>query len=307
MTLFARWRRPERFESWLPWLLPIDDDEEILMTAVGGLLRVVRIDPPDFETASPEMLVAHVDRIAAALARYGNGWSFWMDQWRTRSQRYLEPCDFGGNLAAQMIEASRRSYFEGLDRPVFLNTAFIAIHYQPQSRDAMVAWLMGREASEDRANIAFFKEHSRDFLEEINHSMRGVHRLAGDELSSYLSATVTYEPKLTRFPGGMIRQGLGTRQWTTQPHLQIDDRHLVTVEIRNYGSPSPLTLEALHQLPFELRWCVALHGLDADARLREGLRRAVHPGDPAQPSCRGHQSRGRSRAERARRDARRPH
>ena len=83
------WRRQERLADWLPWLLPLDDGRETILTAAGGLLRVVRIEPPDFETASPEELVAHHARIGAAPARFGNGWSFWFDQWRTAAPGYL--------------------------------------------------------------------------------------------------------------------------------------------------------------------------------------------------------------------------
>ena len=265
------WRRHERLADWLPWLLPLDDARETILTAAGGLLRVVKIEPPDFETASPEELVAHHARIGAGPARFGNGWSFWFDQWRTAAPGYLEPCPFGGCLAAQLVDESRRRHFTDTARPVFRNSAFLAVHYLPQRRDALAAWLMDRANSQVAANVAFFLENSDSLFQELAHALRAVTVLRGDELSSYLSACVTFEPKRTQFPTGVLADQLASREWRTTPSLAIDGRHLATVEIRNFGSPSPLTVEALHELPFPCRWVVAMHGLGPDERRQEIL------------------------------------
>ena len=39
--------------------------------------------------------------------------------------------------------------------------------------------------------------------------------------------------------------------------------------MRSFGSPSPLTCEGLHEVPFECRWVTAFHALDPDARRKE--------------------------------------
>ena len=155
-------------------------------------------------------------------------------------------------------------------RPI-RNTAFLAIHYLPQRRDALTAWLMDRADSQVAANIAFFLENSDSLFQELGHALRSVSVLRGDELASYLSACVTYEPKRTSFPTGVLADQLASREWRTTPSLTIDGRHLATVEVRNFGSPSPLTVEALHELPFPCRWVVAMHGLGADERRKEIL------------------------------------
>ena len=270
LRLHPLWRRRERLADWLPWLLPLDEARETILTAAGGLLRVARIEPPDFETASPEELVAHHARIAAA-ARFGNGWSFWFDQWRAAASGYLEPCRFGGCRAAQLIDESRRRHFTDTARPVFRNTAFLAVHYLPQRRDALTAWLLDRADSQVAANIAFFLENGSSLFQELAHSLRAVTVLCADELSSYLSACVTFEPKRTQFPTGVLAEQLASREWRTAPSLTIDGRHLATVDIRNFGSPSPLIVEVLHELPFPCRWVVALHGLGPDERRQEIL------------------------------------
>ena len=154
---------------------------------------------------------------------------------------------------------------------MFRNTAFLAVHYLPQRRDALTAWLLDRADLQVAANIAFFLENSSSLFQELAHSLRAVTVLCADELSSYLSACVTFEPKRTQFPTGVLAEQLASREWRTAPSLAIDGRHLATVEIRNFGSPSPLTVEVLHELPFPCRWVVALHGLGPDERRQEIL------------------------------------
>ena len=156
-------------------------------------------------------------------------------------------------------------------RPVFANTTFIAVHYLPQRRDALLAWMMDRADSQVAANVQFFIENTDALFGQLAHTLRGVTILSGDELASYLAASVTYEPKRTLFPAGVLAERLATREWHTAPTLRIDQRYLETVEVRNFGSPSPLTVEALHELPFECRWTMTFHGLDPDERRREIL------------------------------------
>lgn len=269
MKIKLPWQRRDRLSEWLPWLLPIDDEREIILTNSGGLLRCAKLELPDFESESPESLLAHHDRLQDALARFGNGWSIWLDQWRVEAPGYLPEGNMNGNHAARLIDASRRRQFTDLARPVFKNTAFLAIHYQPQQRDAFLAWLMDRDDANVSAHVSFFEEHSSALFEQLKHTLRGVERLAGDDLASYLSASITYDPKRTMFPTGAVAAQFASREWETGYPLRIEDRYVATVEVRNFGSPSPMTCEALHELPFPCRWCVTLHGLDADARRAE--------------------------------------
>lgn len=263
------WRRQDRLADWLPWIMPLDGEREVILTSAGGLLRVARIDAPDLETASPEALVAHHARLAEAFARLGTGWSLWIDQWRTFAPGYLPESDFGGCRAAQLVDASRRRQFTDKARPVFSNATFIALHYVPQPRDAVLAYLLERPDPLVTANVAFFQETSTSLLQQLAHTMRGVAVLRGDELASYLAASVSYAPRRVTMPTGLLAPQLAGCEWHTAPSLAIDGRHVATVEIHGFGSPSPMTCEGLHELPFEARWVTTLHGLDPDARRRE--------------------------------------
>lgn len=263
------WRRNEWLADYLPWLLPLDGRQEVILTNAGGLLCVARLDLPDLETASSEALVAHHARLAEAFARLGTGWSVWLDQWRCYAPIYLPESDFGGCCAAQIVDASRRRQFTDRARPVFQNTAFLALHYVPQQRDALLAILLEREDPLVAANIQLFKESAEALLGQLAHTMRGVTLLCGDELASYLAASVTYRPQRVMMPTGVLAPQLAGCEWRTYPAPSIDGRHLATVEIHNFGSPSPVTMEGLHELPFESRWTVTFHGLDPDERRKE--------------------------------------
>jgi type IV secretion system protein TrbE len=133
----------------------------------------------------------------------------------------------------------------------------------------LLSWLMDHAGGQAKGNIDYFLEHSTALFAQLAHSFRHVEILGGDKLASYLSASVTYEPRPVRFPAGVIRCGLATREWHMGERLRIDERCLATIEVRNFGSPHPMTVEPLHELPFECRWVTTIHGLDHDARSRE--------------------------------------
>lgn len=264
-----RRRRADRLADWLPWLLTLDERRCTILTTPGGFLRVARLELPDLETASPEALVVHHARLGEAFARLGTGWSVWLDQWRTYAPGYLPESDFDGCEAARLVDASRRAQFAEAGRPVFSNTAFIAVQYVPRSRDAVLAFLLERDDPLVAANAAFFEEETSTLLETLSHTMRGVTLLAGDELASYLEASVSYRPRRVSMPAGVLAPQLAGVDWRTSPGLSIDGRHVVAVELRNFGTPTPMTCEGLHEPPFECRWVTAFHGLDPDGRRKE--------------------------------------
>ena len=85
----ARFRRQDELAEWLPWQMALDDERETIMTssrrpAARGALRGA--GPRDRE---PEALVALHERLGAAFARPGTGFSVWLDQWRVAAPGYL--------------------------------------------------------------------------------------------------------------------------------------------------------------------------------------------------------------------------
>jgi type IV secretion system protein VirB4 len=252
--------------DWLPWLFPLRAD--VIATKAPGLLRVVRLELPDLETASHEALLAYHEQLEDALSRLGTGWSMWLDQWRRSAPGYLPENDFAGCHAAQKVDAQRRRHFEGKGA-VFLNHAFMALHYVPQQRDAVLGFLLEKNISRVAATLEAFLEESDGLIGALRHILPRIEILEDTALATYLSATVSYNPANVRMPAAYLDAQLGGVEWHTDPAPCIDGLHLRTVEVHNYGPVSPLTAESLHELPFEARWCMSIHFLDGEAQRRD--------------------------------------
>ena len=261
--------REEYLSDWVPWLDWLDHRRDAVTTVTGGLLCAAVLHTPDLETASPEALDGYHARAGEAFARLGTGWSAWVDQWRTAAPGYLPGSAFGGNPGARAIDDSRRRQFTDAARPVFATTTVLALHYMPRAREAAMAILTERDDTLAASAIGHFRETTDALLMELAHAMRGVSRLAGDQLASLLHASTTYRPRHVSAPGGQIAPQLVEHEWVTWPAVEIDGLHLATVEVHGFGSPHALTCEGLHELPFEARWVTTFHGLDPDDRRKE--------------------------------------
>jgi type IV secretion system protein TrbE len=181
---------------------------------------------------------------------------------------YLPRSDFAGCLAAQRVDASRRRRFEEKGA-VFYNTTFLALHYVPTERDAVLGFLLERDISRVAATIDTFAEETDALVGALSHILPGIHVLQDEALASYLSATVTYRPGRVAMPEAYLDAQLGGVEWHTDPAPRIDGLHLRTIEVLSYGPVSPLTAEGLHELPFECRWVACFHGMDAEAQRAE--------------------------------------
>jgi type IV secretory pathway VirB4 component len=263
---FLRPQRGEYLTDWLDWLWSHDD--EIIFTATGGLLRVAQIEPPDLETADREQLVAFHAQLCEALTLPGTGWSGWFDQWRREDRGYLPESDFGGNLAAQKVDASRRAQFVE-SRTVFTNRAYVALHWTPQERDAVLAFLHDRAPHGAAEILRTFRDQSDEFFRALAHICPAVRVLTGDALATYLAETVTYRRTPTRLPREFLATQLAGADWDTGAELIIDGLHVVPIDVHVFGAITPLTLEPLHELPFECRWTVTSHFLDPEDQRRE--------------------------------------
>src|SRR3954469_9418175 len=259
----------EYLEDWLPWELCLDARRDVVLTRTGGLLCAAQVEGPDLETASPEALDALHARLVDAFDGLGTGWSVWLDQWRVPAPGYLPEPPATAPLAARLADASFRRRFTGTGRPVFRNDAFVALHYVPQDRDAFLALLTERGETPVAATVAHFRETTESALLQLSHTMRRVELLAGDDLASYLHASVSYRTLRVSMPGGELAPQMAGVDWVTTPAVEIDGRHLATVEVLGFGSPSATTCEGLHELPFPCRWVTTFHGLDPDARRKE--------------------------------------
>lgn len=269
-------RGSDELADWLPWLFPLAAD--VVATKTGGLLRVARITLPDLETASPYELTAHHERLEAAISGYGAGWTLWWDQWRKRVPGYPHGGAFNGVEAAQRVDASRARQFAGRDAAVFVNTAFLAVHYTPHLRDAVLRLLLEEPSAEVEAVLRTFGDETDSLFATLRQTLPAVEVLATlrpgtpSPLASYLAGAVDYRMGPCLMPPAFLDHQLGGVEWHTEPAPCLDGLHLRTVELHNFGPVDELTLEELHQLPFECRWVTTLHALDPDQQ-RQALGR----------------------------------
>ena len=134
----------------------------------------------------------------------------------------------------------------------------------------MLAFLMERDGPRWTPNVSHFRETSEAIFLEVGRTMRTRHAAARRRPF----ALPVRDRDLPARPGvvpGRVLAPTGVARVAHGAVLRSTGRHLATVEVRSFGSPSPLTVEALHELPFECRWATAFHGLDPDARRQEIL------------------------------------
>jgi len=265
----AKFRGSEELADWLPWTHPLTSD--VVATKVGGMLRVARVTLPDLETASLAALTAHHERLESATGTYGYGYSFWWDQWRKRMPGYPKGGAFNGVAAAQLVDASRERQFAGRNASVFVNTAFLAAHYVPTSRDAVLHYLLEEKAPNAEAALLTFIEETDSLFATLRQTLPAVDILGSEPgngkpspLASYLAASASYRMDQCLMPWAYLDYQLGGVEWETEPAPCIDGLHVRTVELHNFGPVDELALEELHQLPFECRWVTTMHTLDSD-------------------------------------------
>ena len=263
---FLKQRRGEYLSDWIDWLWSHDD--EIIFTATGGLLRVAQIEPPDLETADREQLVAFHAQLSEALTLPGTGWSGWFDQWRREDHGYLPASDFAGNLASQKVEAARRAQFVD-SRTVFTNRTYLALHWTPQQRDAVLAFLHDRPPHAASEVLRTFRDQSDEFFRVLAHICPAVRVLKGPALATYLAETVTYRRVPTALPKEFLASQLAAADWDTGAELIVDALHVIPIDVHVFGAITPITLEPLHELPFECRWTVTIHFMDPEDQKRE--------------------------------------
>jgi type IV secretory pathway VirB4 component len=268
---FLSSRRSEYLEDWIDLLWAYR--EEIGFTSTGGLLRVAQIEPPDLETADREELVAFHRQLLDVLGLPGTGWSIWCDQWRREDRAYLPESDFGGNEAAAKVDAARRTQFVD-SRNVYSNQTSVALHWVPQPRDAMLTFLHDRDPASVKEKLRAFLDQSDEFFRGLAHICPSVRVMRGEALATYLAETITYRHVPTQMPsrhehlGSQLGKGA---DWDNSvvTELLVDGMKVAAVDVHVFGALTPLTLEPLHELPFECRWTITAHFLDPEDQRRE--------------------------------------
>ena len=251
----------------LPDRLPFDFaiDERTIFTKIGGFLRVAHIVPPDLQAASAASIDTHYDMLARLLGRLDTGWTIHIDQWRWLLDANLELRDYGGNLAAQLVDQDERRQFAG-DK-AFDNSIFFAVHYEPdKARNGLMEHLASEEgnAFSTAAMYRRFNQEIDKLFGELALLMPHVDVLEGEGLWSYLSQTVNYEPWPMAEPAIPVdlSRAVGSSRWRGGTKPTVNDVHVRTVELFSIGHLTADTIQMLHNLPFECRWTIRIDTAD---------------------------------------------
>jgi type IV secretion system protein VirB4 len=253
--MFGLFRDPPRFHQYVPWRFRIDP--ETVVVRGGALLKTAHLSPRDLESSGPISKDMYHEQLGQLIQRMAGGFSIWWDEWRWRQPNYTEVADFQGCVGAEVLDAERRRRFASLEAKVFENSIYLTIGYEPEITDTWFEWLVGKEGVGTRAGeIASYNEAIEAVCSELKLIVQDVEILTDDALGTYYSWVVNLDDKQCHMPKLWIAEQIASKGWRTGLRPMIGDMHLRTVEVYAIGALTADTLEYLHRVPFEGRWCV---------------------------------------------------
>lgn len=271
--LMAGWTaaRGEWQSDWVDWIE--SPDGEIILTQTGGFLRIAKFEPPDLETASRDDRAILNTRFTELLTMPGTGWSIWMTKYHLLDQAYVPRSPFNGNLAALLVDDSRRAQFADLRAPVFNDRHSIALHWAPQDRDVMLAVIQDQNSRSAKESLRLFRDQTDQMFAGMSMLCPSVEVLAEHGLGAELALPITFELIDTALPREQISYQIGSlAEWKSDISegvtLFVDGLHVACIDVHVFGSITPETVEVLHELPFEYAWTTCLHCLDPDHQRR---------------------------------------
>jgi type IV secretion system protein TrbE len=265
--------RGDHVEDWVDWIN--SDDNEIIATTTGGLLRVAEFEPPDLETAGSEALQSLVDHYTAILSQPGDGFSMWIDKIHLEDPSYLpqtEPND--GPRAPRLVDDCRRELFADPNYPVFRDRYYFSMHWAPISHDWFIQTIHDMPERDRREATRAFKDQSDHYLRLLSLVCPAVTVQAEHALATYLQFPLTYRWRptpLPQFPENIAEQLANLAPWEQGDQgakLIIDDVHVSAVEVHAFGAVTPETLVWLHERPYRYRWTTNLHCMDPGRQRR---------------------------------------
>jgi type IV secretory pathway VirB4 component len=260
------WLRPARGEylqDWVDWIESFND--EVIFTSTGGMLRLAEFEPPDLETAGAETRKAINDRFTDLLLMPGSGWSFWLDKIHLPDNSYPPRSDVTSPRAPVIVDDARRAQFATTEHQVFSDRHVLGMHWTPQQRDQVLAVLHDRDVRSAKERLQTFLDQTDQLLLGMSILCPSISVLADQHLGTALQFPISYRWIPTPLPRHFIAQQLGNlAEWQTGLELVIDGLHVAAVEVHAFGSITPDTVEALHELRYPYRWTTCLHCLDPD-------------------------------------------
>jgi len=250
-------------------------DDGIVLGKDGSLLAGFFYYGDDVMSASDAERNYLTSLVNRYLARFGSGWSMWVDAIRLGSPAYPDAaCSHFPDPVTALIDAERRAQFQTEGTHHETRYAMVLQYLPPLRRHSKLGELIYDDDSQDDTEpadriLAEFKKRLAD-LEDGVGDLLHMQRMAGrqvigpdgdqyltDDLINYLHATLTGQTVTLRVPACPMYLDA----WLGYPELwpgdtpKLGNKFIACVAIEGFpGSSHPGILDMLDGLPMEYRW-----------------------------------------------------
>ncbi|MHB1659117.1 MAG: VirB4 family type IV secretion/conjugal transfer ATPase [Acidithiobacillus sp.] len=236
----------------------------------GSLMAGLRFSGPDLESMSH----ASIDRLSAtlnaALTRLGDGWATHITAIRDHADGYINPADnHFADPVSQLIDDERRQQFVREDAH-FLSRYTLVLSWQTPPDSSVAAgqvFVESRNAPEKKAFESVIRKFV-DLVEGVAGMLANrlkVSPLDDTALLTHIHECITGKPHRVNAPDFPVYLDvvIGHHEFVAGLEPKIDDTHIRVLTFLGYPQATqPEILEALHNLPFPLRYTTRFIYLD---------------------------------------------
>ena len=241
----------------------------------GSLMAGLQFSGPDLESMSHTAVNRLSSIINAALVRLGNGWATHITAIRDHADGYIDPADnHFADPISQLIDDERRQQFVQEDAH-FLSRYTLVLSWQTPPDSGVAAgqvFVDSRNAPEKKS----FESVIRKFVDLVEGTAGmlanrlKVVPLNDSALLTHIHECITGKPHRVNAPDFPVYLDtvIGHHEFVAGLEPRIDDQHIRVLTFTGYPQATqPDVLEALHNLPFPLRYTTRFIYLDQkDAR-----------------------------------------
>jgi type IV secretion system protein VirB4 len=242
----------------------------IALNKDGSLMAGLQVSGPDLESMSHAAINRLSAGINAALVRLGGGWSTHITAIREHADGYIAPADnHFADPVSQLIDDERRRQFE-MEDAHFLSRYTIVFSWQTPPDSEVAAgqlFVEHRNTAQKKtfqAVIGKFAETLEAAAGMLAHRLK-VTPLDDSGLLTHIHECLTGKPHRVNAPDFPVYLDalLGHHEFVAGLEPKIDGTHIRVLTFTGYPlATQPDVLEALHNLPFPLRYTTRFIYLD---------------------------------------------
>lgn len=245
-------------------------DCAVALNKDGSLMSGLIFSGPDLESMSHNAINRLSYQVNAALSRLGEGWATHITAIRDHADGYIpyEDCYFADPVSA-LIDDERRQQFEK-ESAHFLTRYYIVLSWQTPPDTEVAAgqlFVESRNEQEKKSFDAVIRKFE-DVLQGVSGMLANslkVRPMNDQALLSHIHECITGKQQPVNAPDFPVYLDtvLGHHQFVGGLEPKIDDNHIRVLTFTGYPQATqPEVLEALHNLPFPLRYTTRFIYLD---------------------------------------------